>query len=224
METTAANREGAAVSMEAAENIGTTAGSDVPAAEKPTSAADDLSIAAQVASAAECADAMSTAGVGRAAAATATDAERAAAAARDEAARADVEARVRQALAFHARNFNCAQAVGCALCDLVDLDAGACFCIMEGFGAGMGGYTQTCGAISGAVAVAGYGNSAGIENPVSKASTYRLVRAIPQRFADEVGSTLCSQIKGLEGEGGPLLSCDECIALGVRLGMEACRG
>ena len=73
-----------------------------------------------------------------------------------------------QAAEYHARGFNCAQAVACTLAPAVGLDPQIAFTLTEGFGAGMGGMTETCGAISGAVAIMGFVMSDGMENPKTK--------------------------------------------------------
>ena len=44
-----------------------------------------------------------------------------------------------QAAEYHARGFNCAQAVACTLAPAVGLDPQVAFTLTEGFGAGMGG-------------------------------------------------------------------------------------
>ena len=56
-----------------------------------------------------------------------------------------------QAMAYLEQGFNCAQAVACTLAPAIGLDVDQTFRLMEGFGGGMGGYTETCGAVSGAV-------------------------------------------------------------------------
>ena len=81
-----------------------------------------------------------------------------------------------QAAEYHARGFNCAQAVACTLAPAVGLDPQVAFTLTEGFGAGMGGMTETCGAISGAVAIMGFVMSDGMENPKTKGQTYKLSR------------------------------------------------
>lgn len=60
----------------------------------------------------------------------------------------DITACQAQAAEYHARGFNCAQAVACTLAPAVGLDPQVAFTLTEGFGAGMGGMTETCGAIS----------------------------------------------------------------------------
>ena len=56
-----------------------------------------------------------------------------------------------QAMAYLEQGFNCAQAVACTLAPAIGLDVDQTFRLMEGFGGGMGGYTETCGAVSSAV-------------------------------------------------------------------------
>ena len=128
----------------------------------------------------------------------------------------DIDARVKRALEFHSQGFNCAQCVACACADLVGLDEDEAFRLMEGFGGGMGGFDQTCGAISGGVAVLGYSNSGGMQGARTKLETYKLSRQLVSRFGEANGSTLCCDLKGLRG--GPVLrSCDGCIEDGLRL-------
>ncbi len=59
----------------------------------------------------------------------------------------DITACQAQAAEYHARGFNCAQAVACTLAPAVGLDPQVAFTLTEGFGAGMGGMTETCGPV-----------------------------------------------------------------------------
>ena len=59
------------------------------------------------------------------------------------------------------RGYNCAQAVACALAPEIGADTEACYVLSEGFGGGMGGHTETCGAISGGVMALGQVSSGG---------------------------------------------------------------
>lgn len=129
------------------------------------------------------------------------------------------EARVDSALDMHARGYNCAQCVACALADLTDVDCDTLFRLMEGFGGGMGGFSETCGALSGGAAVIGYRNSDGRQNPKTKGATYKLTRTLVSEFRNANGSTLCPDLKGLRGQ-PPLRSCDGCIEDGVRMTLE----
>ena len=87
-----------------------------------------------------------------------------------------LEDRVALAMAYHDRGFNCAQAVACAYCDKAGIDEKTMFQLTEGFGLGMGGMQATCGAVSGAVMLAGLKNSCGdLEAPMSKGKTYQII-------------------------------------------------
>ena len=76
-----------------------------------------------------------------------------------------------QAADYHSQGYNCAQAVACTLAPAIDMDVDQAFRLMEGFGGGMGGFSETCGAVSGAVMAAGWVKSTGRENPTSKRHT-----------------------------------------------------
>ena len=119
------------------------------------------------------------------------------------------------AMDFHNQGYNCAQAVALPFCEEMGLDAALVKKATEGFGAGMGGRTQTCGALSGAVFVAGMLH-ADAANPTSKMNTYKVCAKMSEQFVTHCGSGVCEVIKGLKS--GPLLcSCNECIAYGVKL-------
>ena len=93
----------------------------------------------------------------------------------------------------------------------VGLDPQVAFTLTEGFGAGMGGMTETCGAISGAVAIMGFVMSDGMENPKTKGQTYKLSREIAKRFGEKNTTTVCGTLKGIGSDKGPLRSCPGCI-------------
>ena len=122
-----------------------------------------------------------------------------------------MESRTMEAKARHDRGFNCCQAVACTYCDLFGMDEETAFKACEAFGAGMGGMEGTCGAVSGAVFLAGLKNSCGdLEQPVSKGKTYQFSRAITAKFREKNGSLVCRDLKGIE-TGTPLRSCEGCI-------------
>ncbi len=123
----------------------------------------------------------------------------------------DITACQAQAAEYHSRGFNCAQAVACTLAPAVGLDPQTAFTLTEGFGAGMGGMTETCGAISGDVAVMGFVMSDGMENPKTKGQTYKLSREIAKRFGEKNTATVCGTLKGIGSDKGPLRSCPGCI-------------
>ena len=116
-----------------------------------------------------------------------------------------------QAIAFHDKGYNCAQAVACSFCKEFGVDEEEMFRIAEGFGLGMGGMEATCGAVSGAVMLAGFKNScADPKNPKTKAATYQLTREITRQFAEKNHALVCKELKGVE-TGVVLRSCPDCI-------------
>lgn len=119
------------------------------------------------------------------------------------------------AMDFHGQGYNCAQAVALPFCEEMGLDTATVKRATEGFGAGMGGRTQTCGALSGAIFVAGMLNASATD-PASKMATYGVCSKMSEKFVAHCGSGVCEVIKGLNG-GAMLCSCNDCIAQGVRL-------
>lgn len=57
-----------------------------------------------------------------------------------------IEERVAEIKDKHTRGYNCAQIVLCSYAEELGIDEETLFRISEGFGAGMGGMMQTCGA------------------------------------------------------------------------------
>ena len=135
-------------------------------------------------------------------------------------AKLDRDALKAAAASYHTQGFNCAQAVACALVPAVGMDADTAFRMTEGFGAGMGGMTETCGAISGAVTVLGMANSRGMEDPTSKGSTYKLSKDLVARFSAKNGTTVCRELKGIGSDAGPRRSCPGCIDDAVDLAVD----
>lgn len=121
-----------------------------------------------------------------------------------------METRVEQTIERHQKGYNCCQAIVCTYCDLFGMDEEAAFKLAEGFGAGMGGMNSTCGAVSGAIAVAGLKNSQGTSNTKTKASTYQLSKEIVKSFEDKNGTSICRELKGID-TGKVIRSCPDCI-------------
>lgn len=121
------------------------------------------------------------------------------------------------AIALHDKKYNCAQAVACAFADEVCVPVEILFKACEGFGLGMGCMECTCGAVSGAVMLAGFKNSDGaVDDPQTKAQTYGLSKEIVNRFAAKNGSAVCKELKGVE-TGKVLRSCPDCIMDAVEI-------
>ena len=124
------------------------------------------------------------------------------------------------AIRLHNKKYNCCQSVACAFCEEIGVDEQILFKAGEGFGLGMGCMEGTCGAVSGAVMLAGFKNSDGnLEAPGTKASTYRLSARLMEAFEKRCGSTVCKELKGVD-TGTPLCSCPDCIRTGVELVQE----
>lgn len=122
-----------------------------------------------------------------------------------------------EAIALHDKKYNCAQAVACAFAKEVNVDMETMFKACEGFGLGMGGMCGTCGAVSGAVMLAGFVNSDGaIDDPKTKANTYKFSKEIAKRFEEKNGSLVCKELKGIE-TGKLLRTCPGCIEDAVEI-------
>ena len=121
---------------------------------------------------------------------------------------------------LHRHRHNCCQAVLCAFADEIGVDKEILFKACEGFGGGMATNQNTCGALSGAVMLAGLKCSDGLlEESGSKPQTYKIVREMNQRFVEKTGALLCKDLKGLE-TGVMLCSCPDCITAGVEVVQE----
>ena len=121
------------------------------------------------------------------------------------------------AIAYHNQKYNCAQAVAMAFAEEAGIDKELLFKVCEGCGIGMGGMEGTCGAVTGAVILAGLKNSDGnFENPGTKAATYQLSREIVKQFREKNGTSICGELKGIE-TGKVLRSCPDCIMDAVEI-------
>ena len=121
-----------------------------------------------------------------------------------------------RAVENHHKGCNCAQAVACAFADKVGYDEETLFKMTEGFGAGMGNRKCACGAISGAILLAGLVSSSGTVENVTKRNTYKLSAQIVDMFEEKCKAITCEDIKGTI-TGTPLCSCDECIRVAAEI-------
>ncbi len=128
-----------------------------------------------------------------------------------------MESRIKSVLERKNRGYNCAQAVACTYCDLARIDEKTMFKLTEGFGAGFGSTEGTCGAISGAVVLAGMKNSSAmLEKPDSKGSTYKISREVMDKFKLEAGATICRELKGVNSQ-KMLFSCADCVRTAAKI-------
>ena len=125
--------------------------------------------------------------------------------------------REEKAIALHDKKYNCCQAVVGAFCEETGVDGEILFKAAEGFGLGMGCTEETCGALTGAIMLAGLMHSDGnLNHPGTKAETYRLSKAMVEEFRKMTGATKCGELKGIE-TGTVLCSCSDCICCGVKV-------
>ena len=127
---------------------------------------------------------------------------------------------VEKAMENHDKGYNCAQAVFCAFSELLGLDEVTAYKISEGFGGGMGGLHDTCGAVTGAYMVISMKNSSGVLGDKStRAASYGEIKEISRKFKELNGSYMCRDLKG--SNGGPALrSCHGCVEDAARLTAE----
>ena len=128
-----------------------------------------------------------------------------------------IEERVAEIKDKHTRGYNCAQIVLCSYAVELGIDEETLFRISEGFGAGMGGMMQTCGAVTAMFMALGLANSSGdLQACDTKPQTMKKVRELAAEFEKKNGSIVCRELKGID-TGKVLRSCDGCIEDGIRI-------
>ena len=93
------------------------------------------------------------------------------------------------------QDYNCAQAVAVAFCDVTGMDEALAARLASSFGGGMGRLREVCGAVSGMLMVAGV--LYGYDNPGNdevKMAHYALVQELCRQFREETGSIVCREI------------------------------
>ncbi len=110
------------------------------------------------------------------------------------------------------QKYNCCQAVVCAYCEELGVKEEDVFKLTEGFGLGMGGLRDTCGAVVGMFLVISLANSAGnMEDPyATKMDTYAKIRDAAAKFCEKNGSVYCRELKNMNGP-QPLPCCIQCV-------------
>lgn len=110
--------------------------------------------------------------------------------------------------------YNCCQAVICAYCDEYGIEDDVIFRMTEGFGLGMGGLKDTCGAVTGMFMAISLHNSAGDKTDPrkTKMQTYEDIRNAATDFEVKCGSIYCRDLKAVS-EGKQRVSCDSCVEI-----------
>lgn len=128
-----------------------------------------------------------------------------------------IEERVAEIKDKHTRGYNCAQIVLCSYAEELGIDEETLFRISEGFGAGMGGMMQTCGAVTAMFMALGLANSSGdLQACDTKPQTMKKVRELAAEFEKKNGYIVCRELKGID-TGKVLRSCDGCIEDSIRI-------
>lgn len=115
---------------------------------------------------------------------------------------------------FREKKYNCCQAVICAYCDEFGIDDTSIFKLTEGYGLGMGGLKDTCGAVTGMFMAISMHNSAGDkENPrKTKIDTYSDIREAAAKFEEQCGSIYCRDLKTTE----TFVACNRCVEIAAQ--------
>ncbi len=107
--------------------------------------------------------------------------------------------RVNRAVACYGSGFSCSQAIFSTYAERLGLDKRTALKVSGAFGGGMARMGDTCGAVTGAFMAIGlkHGNTE-LEDEVSKAKTYALVREFVERFKARHSSIVCRELLGCD--------------------------
>ena len=119
---------------------------------------------------------------------------------------------------FTEKGYNCCQAVACTYCEKFGIKEEDMFRMTEGFGLGMGGLMDTCGAVTGMFLTISLANSAGdMDQPLlTKMDTYAKFREAAKQFKEKRGSIYCRDLK-TENGAQPLPCCTRCVETAAEL-------
>jgi C_GCAxxG_C_C family probable redox protein len=128
------------------------------------------------------------------------------------------EERMEKVKELHRSGYNCAQIVVTWYCEQLGADKNTAFQMAEAFGLGTGDMSGICGAVSGALMLAGLKNSGGIpiQGKRTVPGTFQLGKEIKEAFAARNSSIICRELKGAD-TGKILRSCDDCILDAIEL-------
>lgn len=107
----------------------------------------------------------------------------------------DLDERLKIAAQSYADGYTCSQAVISAFMEEMDLEQEAVMRLTEGFGGGLGGTQEICGALSAAAAVISYFSSNGKPGTQSNRwEVYRSIKQASELFRREYGGVTCREI------------------------------
>ncbi|PKN67298.1 MAG: hypothetical protein CVU57_02845 [Deltaproteobacteria bacterium HGW-Deltaproteobacteria-15] len=103
--------------------------------------------------------------------------------------------KVEKAMEKFLKGYNCAQSVLYAFCEDLNLEEETALKIAGGFGGGMAGKQEVCGAVTGGIMVIGlkYGQGAD-DNKRAKEIAYNKTRELMDGFRERHGTCLCREL------------------------------
>lgn len=115
-----------------------------------------------------------------------------------------MESRVEEAVSKkQSGKYNCAQAIACTYCDILDMDEENMKYITQAFAVGMGTMEGNCGAITGAGIILGIINK-------NQIKTFKDIRTLMTKFKERNSTVICKELKGI-GTGKVLRECNDCV-------------
>lgn len=113
-----------------------------------------------------------------------------------------------RAVENHDKGYNCAQSVFLAFAADMGIPEDKAAHLTQGFGGGMGGLGEVCGALSGAVAAFSMLSDAlRPGDNEAKEAFYDKVKALGEAFKAEAGGTRCSELKDADPEMKKIRCC-----------------
>ena len=108
------------------------------------------------------------------------------------------------------KGYNCAQAVAGAFCQEMGLPLDTVTRLASGFGGGIGGRRETCGAVSGMVMV--YSALCGYDDPEAKEEkqdVYTQIKQVTQLFEETYQTIQCADliVRGADSQEGRPCTC-----------------
>lgn len=108
-----------------------------------------------------------------------------------------INSKIKKANILHKSGYNCSQCVAMVFSEITGLDDQTAAKVMAGFGGGVGGQAEICGAVSAMAMIEGFLREPGKE---TKLETYKQVKEISEEFIAENGSIICRELRGKSDE------------------------
>jgi len=127
--------------------------------------------------------------------------------------------RIEKAIENHKKGCNCAQAVALAYTDILEIEEELIYRLTEGYGSGIGGLREICGAVNAGVLVLSASNSDGkVFERGNRQDTYQKVKEYMEAFKEVDGTYQCGELLALRKEKkSHFLSCTDCVQKAAEL-------